>query len=75
MNFRKIWLALFGTDEWLGLDIGFFVALGLVILLVILMNVVFWTRKPLHPADATPKKSNSATQDDEANSPNNHKPM
>ncbi|MBT2156625.1 hypothetical protein KK425_06525 [Clostridioides difficile] len=36
----------FGTTEWLGLNIGFWVAMAVVLLIVIVMNVVFWSMKP-----------------------------
>ena len=39
-------MPLFGACEWLGLNIGFWVAMAAVILIVILMNVVFWRIKP-----------------------------
>lgn len=32
--------------HWLGLDPGFWEAMGVVVLIVILMNVVLWTVKP-----------------------------
>ena len=37
MNWSQIWIDLFGTTEWLGLNMGFWVANG----------VVFWSMKPL----------------------------
>lgn len=43
MNWNKIWMSLFGTFEWLGLNIGFWVSMAVV---VILINVVFWSMKP-----------------------------
>ena len=42
MNWKEIWVSLFGGCEWLGLNIGFWVSLAVVIGSVILMNVVFW---------------------------------
>lgn len=62
MSFRQLWIYLFGTSEWLGLDIGFYVSLGLVVLLIILMNIVFWSLKPLNPPTATDKVSVSAVK-------------
>ena len=41
-----LWMTLFGTTEWLGLNIGFWVAMAVVLLIVIVMNVVFWSMKP-----------------------------
>lgn len=62
MSFRQLWIYLFGTSEWLGLDIGFYVSLGLVVLLIILMNIVFWSLKPLNPPTATDKVPVSAVK-------------
>ena len=46
INWAKIWMNLFGTTEFLGIDMGFWVAMAVVLLIVILMNVVFWIMKP-----------------------------
>ena len=46
MNWKELWMTLFGTTEWLGLNMGFWVALAAVLLIVILMNVLFWSMKP-----------------------------
>ena len=46
MNWNKIWMPLLGTCEWLGLNIGFWVSMAVVVIIVILMNVVFWSMKP-----------------------------
>lgn len=48
MNWANIWLGLFGTTTLWGLDIGFWAALTAVVLIVIFMNVVFWSIKPKH---------------------------
>lgn len=53
MNWKEIWMTLFGTCQWLGLNIGFWVSMAVVIGIVILMNVVFWGMKP-----QTQKKEN-----------------
>lgn len=47
MNWTQIWMDLFGTTEWLGLSMGFWVANGVVLVVVVIMNVVFWSMKPL----------------------------
>lgn len=47
MNWTQIWIDLFGTTEWLGLNIGFWVANAAVLVIVVIMNVVFWSMKPL----------------------------
>lgn len=46
MNWKELWMTLFGTTEWLGLNIGFWAAMVVVISIVIVMNVVFWSMKP-----------------------------
>ncbi len=46
MNWKDVWLTLFGTTQWLGLDIGFWVSMAVVVLIVIIMNVVVWGMKP-----------------------------
>ena len=47
MNWTQIWIDLFGTTEWLGLNMGFWVASGVVLVVVVIMNVVFWNMEPL----------------------------
>ena len=56
MNWKEIWMTLFGTTEWLGLNIGFWVSMAAVVLIVILMNVMFWSMKPR--ADAKESAAN-----------------
>lgn len=46
MNWSSIWMSIFGTTEWLGLDMGFWVSMGFVTLIVLAMNIVFWGMKP-----------------------------
>ena len=48
MNWTQLWLDLFGTTEWLGLNLGFWVALAVVAVVVIAMNVILWHKKPLN---------------------------
>lgn len=45
MNWNAIWMDLFGRTELFGINMGFWAAMVAVGLIVILMNVVFWTRK------------------------------
>ena len=56
MNWKELWMTLFGTTEWLGLNIGFWVALAAVLLIVILMNVLFWSMKPKTDTKNCPNK-------------------
>lgn len=46
MNWTSIWMSLFGTTSFLGIDMGFWAAMAIVLLVVVLMNVVFWNMKP-----------------------------
>lgn len=47
MNWTQIWIDLFGATEWLGLNMGFWVINAAVLVIVVIMNVVFWSMKPL----------------------------
>ena len=47
MNWTQIWMDLFSTTEWLDLNMGFWVANAVVLVIVVIMNVVFWSMKPL----------------------------
>lgn len=46
MNWTLIWMDLFGTSSFLGVDMGFWVAMAVVTLIVVLMNAIFWGMKP-----------------------------
>lgn len=46
MNWKAIWMSIFGTTEWFGLNMGFWVSMAVVLLIVIIMNLVFWKMKP-----------------------------
>lgn len=46
MNWKDIWTTLFGTTQWFGLSMGFWIAMAVCVLIVIVMNVVFWNLKP-----------------------------
>lgn len=39
-------MKLFGTTEFLGLNIGFWASMAVVVVIVVLMNAVFWGMKP-----------------------------
>lgn len=49
MNWATIWMNLFGTTSFLGINMGFWVGMAVVLLIVVLMNVVFWRMKPQGP--------------------------
>ena len=57
MNWKEIWMALLGTTESLGLNMGFWVAMAAVVLIVILMNVIFWGINPKQTKIDEPKKT------------------
>ena len=46
MNWTNIWTDLFGAASWFGLDIGFWTAMSACVMVVIVMNIVFWSMKP-----------------------------
>ena len=43
MNWTAIWTSLFGTTSLFGVNMGFWAGMASVLLIVILMNVVFWS--------------------------------
>lgn len=49
INWTKLWMDLFGTTTLWGLNMGFWVSLALVALLVAGMNLVFWNQNPRRP--------------------------
>ena len=57
MNWTQIWIDLFGATEWLGLNMGFWVASGVVLVVVVIMNVVFWGMKPRKKATSEAKRT------------------
>ncbi len=46
VNWKALWLHLFGTTQWCGVDLGFWVAMAAVVLIVVGMNLIFWSMKP-----------------------------
>ena len=46
INWIALWMKLFGTTQLFGLNMGFWVTMAVVAIIVILMNVVFWSMKP-----------------------------
>lgn len=43
MDLKELWISLFGTTEIFGIDMGFWVGTAVVALIVVAMNVVFWS--------------------------------
>lgn len=46
MTWSQLWMNLFGRTSFCGVNVGFWVALSAVLIIVIVMNVVFWGMKP-----------------------------
>ncbi len=46
MNLTNVWMNLFGTTQWFGIDMGFWAAMVICLLIVVVMNAVFWGMKP-----------------------------
>lgn len=40
---------LFGATSFLGINMGFWVGIAVVLLIVVIMNVIFWSMKPQKP--------------------------
>ena len=53
MNWTAIWLKLFGTTTWMGLDVGFWISMGISALVALTMVVVVWNQKPCRKPDHT----------------------
>lgn len=49
MNWATIWMNLFSTTSFFGIDMGFWAGIAVVFLIVVLMNVVFWSMRPKKP--------------------------
>ena len=58
MNFSNIWMSIFGTTTWLGLDMGFWVSMGISLLVAVAMNIVFWSMKPYKKTHADKEDEN-----------------
>ena len=46
MNWQKIWMDVFGRLTFLGIDMGFWVSMGISLVVALAMNAVFWNMKP-----------------------------
>lgn len=46
MDWNSIWLDIFGTTTLFELDMGFWVSMTVVSLIVVFMNIFFWAMKP-----------------------------
>ena len=57
-NLTNLWLRLFETSDFLGVNIGFWISMMICLIVVIVMNIVFWSMKPI-------AKSNVGGNDEE----------
>ena len=46
MHWTQLWLRLFHTTTLFSIDMGFWVSMGIALLIAILMNLIFWSMKP-----------------------------
>ena len=53
MNWKDIWMTLFGTVDLF----GFWVSMAVVALIVVVMNAVFWGMKPRKKATSEAKRT------------------
>ena len=42
MTWKELWMTLFHTTDFLGVNIGFWFSMLIVFIIVLIMNVVFW---------------------------------
>ncbi len=52
MRWATVWMKLFGTTTFWGIDMGFWAAMAGIVLIVLLMNAVFWGLKPKLKSDS-----------------------
>ena len=57
MNWKDIWMTLFGTADLFGLNEGFWVSMAVVALIVVVMNAVFGGMKPRKKATSEVKRT------------------
>lgn len=48
--FSNLWIKLFGTMTFAGINLGFWAGMAVVGLFVIIENIVFWSMRPVHRA-------------------------
>ncbi len=49
-DWAGLWMKTFGTTEWCGVNMGFWVSMAVVALVVVLQNIIFWNMKPTEHA-------------------------
>ncbi len=42
MDWKDLWMTLFGTVDFMGLNVGFWVSMAVVAAVVLVQNLVFW---------------------------------
>ena len=63
MKWNMIWSSLFGATSFLGINMGFWVTMAAVFLILIAMNAVFWGMKPRNPDSPKTEISHSLQSD------------
>lgn len=46
MNWTSIWMHIFGTTTFMGIDMGFWVSMGISVIVALSMIIGFWCTKP-----------------------------
>ena len=46
MNLTDLYMKIFGTDQFLGINMGFWLSMAISVLVVLIQNLTFWTMKP-----------------------------
>ena len=62
LNWNLIWMQLFGTTELFGINLGFWAALFVIGIVVIAMNLIFWTRPRCTPHHLYPSSFQNETK-------------
>ncbi len=42
LGWEQLWNTIFGTDTWMGINMGFWVVMGIIAIAVLIQNIVFW---------------------------------
>lgn len=56
MNWTNIWMSIFGTTTFMGIDMGFWVSMGISALVALSMIIGFWCTKPYDKRNIKKKK-------------------
>ena len=51
VNWSNLWIQLFGTTTWFGINVGFWISMGISAAVAIAMVAVFWSLKPYEKKD------------------------